>query len=109
MLVPKSGKAFACTFDDYREISLLTSFNKILERLILSGINQKSLYRLHELQGLIGVNMMPCMTTGFVFDETKHCRDRWGDKVYVCYIMWILRKLLIIYGLTECYTNCIIM
>ena len=81
--VPKSGKAFACTFDDYRGISLLTSFNKILERLILSRINQKSLYRLHELQGAYR-REHDALTTAFVIDETiNHCCEE-EDKVYVC-------------------------
>lgn len=43
--IPKGGKSFACIFDNYRGInSLLTTFNKILERLALSRINKNNIY-----------------------------------------------------------------
>ena len=83
--IPKGGKTLACTFDDYRGISLLTTFNKILERLVLSRINQKSKCGLHILQGAYR-SEHDALTTSFIIDETiKHCCEE-GDKVYVCYV-----------------------
>ena len=83
--IPKSGKGFACTFNDHRGISLLTSFNKILKRLVLTIINKKSSCCLHPLQGAYRSGH-DALTTAFVIDETiKHCCEE-GDKVYMCYV-----------------------
>ena len=83
--IPKGGKIFACTFDDHRGISLLTTFNKILERLVLSRINQKPNCNLHTLQGDYR-SEHDALTTSFIIDETIKHRCEEGDKVYVCYV-----------------------
>lgn len=83
--IPKGGKAFACTFDDHRGISLLTTFNKIMERIILLRIQQKPQCIPHSLQGAYR-SEHDALTTAFIIDETiKHCCEE-NDKVYVCYV-----------------------
>lgn len=83
--IPKGGKVFAWTFDDHRGISLLTTFNKILERIVLQRIYTKPRCNLHFLQGAYR-SEHDAVTTAFTIDETiKHCCEE-GDKVYVCYV-----------------------
>lgn len=83
--IPKGRKTGVYTFDDYRGISLLTSFNKIMERLVLLRIQKKPKCTLHNLQGAYR-SEQDALTTAFITDETiKHCCEE-KDKVYVCYI-----------------------
>ncbi len=93
--IPKSNKD-DMTFDNSRGISLLTTFNKILESITLRRINRKYNSCIEGLQGAYQKEQS-ALTSAFIIDEViNHCLED-GDKVYACYVdvakafdrMWI--------------------
>jgi hypothetical protein len=83
--IPKGGKSCASKFDDHRGITLLCTFNKIFERLVLNRLQNKIRCRPHPLQGAYQAER-DALTTSFVIDEsTKHCCEE-NDKVFACYV-----------------------
>ena len=98
------------TFDDHRGISLLSSINKVLERIVLLRLKDKPNCRLHLLQGGYQ-EQQDALTSCFVIDEViNHCCED-NDNVYVAYMdiskafdtMWIngmLHKLYYNMGVT---------
>lgn len=93
--IPKKNKEVR-SFDNHRGISLLTSFNKVLERIVLSRLQKNPNNSHHSLQGGYQKEQ-DALTTCFVIDEViKHCCEE-NEKVYVAYMdiskafdtMWI--------------------
>ncbi|CAB4039066.1 Hypothetical predicted protein [Paramuricea clavata] len=83
--IPKRGKSCASKFDDHRGITLLCTFNKDFERLVLNRLQNKIRCRPHPLQGAYQAER-DALTTSFVIDEsTKHCCEE-NDKVFACYV-----------------------
>ena len=84
------------TFDDHRGISLLSSVNKVLERIVLIRLKRKTNSRPNPLQGGYQEEQ-DALTSCFVIDEViNHCCED-NDNVYVAYMdiskafdtMWI--------------------
>ncbi|CAB4017039.1 Hypothetical predicted protein [Paramuricea clavata] len=83
--IPKGGKSCASKFDDHRGITLLCTFNKVFERLVLNRLQNKIRCRPHPLQWAYQAER-DALTTSFVIDEsTKHCCEE-NDKVFACYV-----------------------
>ena len=83
--IPKGGKICASKFDDHRGITLLCSFNKIFERIVLKRLQQKIRCQPHPLQGAYQAEH-DALTTSFIIDESiKHCCEE-NDKVFACYV-----------------------
>jgi hypothetical protein len=98
------------SFDNSRGISLLTTFNKILENITLQRINSKHNGCIDELQGAYQ-KQQSALTSAFIIDEViNHCLED-GDRIFVGYVgiakafdrMWIngmLYKLYFNIGIT---------
>ena len=94
--LPKNHNGKKSGFDDHRGISLLPAFDKILQRIILNGMQSIPGTQIHSLQGAYQKEQ-DALTTAFVIDESiKSCCDE-GDCVYACFVdirkafdkMWI--------------------
>ena len=73
------------TFDDHRGISLLSSINKVLERILLSRLQKQLKCHPNLLQGGYQ-KQQDALTSCFVIDEViNHCCEH-KDKVYVAYM-----------------------
>jgi hypothetical protein len=107
--IPKDSKENT-SFDNSRGISLLTTFNKILENITLRRINSKHNGCIDELQGAYQ-KQQSALTSAFIIDEViNHCLED-GDRIFVGYVdiakafdrMWIngvLYKLYFNIGIT---------
>jgi len=83
--VPKGGKICASKFDDHRGITLLCTFNKIFERIVLKRLQHKIRCQPHPLQGAYQAEH-DALTTSFIIDEAiNHCCEE-NDKVFACYV-----------------------
>ena len=83
--VSKGGKVCVSKFDDHRVITLLCTFNKIFERIVLKRLQYKIRCQPHPLQGAYQAEH-DALTTSFSIDESiKHCRQE-NDKVFACYV-----------------------
>ena len=81
----KEREVCASKFDDHRGITLLCSFNKIFERIVLKRLEQKIRCQPHPLQGAYQAEH-DALTTSFIIDESiKHCCEE-NDKVFACYV-----------------------
>ena len=77
--IPKEEKICASKYDDHRGITLLCSFNKIFERIVLKRLQQKLRCQPHPLQGAYQAEH-DALTISFIIDESiKHCCEE-NDK-----------------------------
>ena len=107
--IPKDCKE-DMSFDNSRGISLLTTFNKILENITLQRLNKKYSGCIEGLQGAYQ-KQQSALTSALIIDEViNRCLED-GDKIYDCYVdiakafdrMWIngmLYKLYFNIGIT---------
>ena len=66
--IPKGGKICASKFHDHRGITLLCSFNKMFERIVLKRLQQKLRCQPHPLQGAYQAEH-DALTTSFIIDD----------------------------------------
>ena len=66
--IPKGGKICASKFHDHRGITLLCSFNKMFERIVLKRLQQKLRCQPYPLQGAYQAEH-DALTTSFIIDD----------------------------------------